>query len=96
MYTANDVGETPGTPKKTEEQKEAIAAQWNAEVAKKPAEFLASLRVVRNELLAECDWTQVSDVTLDNKAAWATYRQALRDLPANTVDPENPTWPTKP
>ena len=28
--------------------------------------------------------------------AWKTYRQALRDLPANTSDPINPTWPTKP
>ena len=30
------------------------------------------------------------------KTPWATYRQALRDLPANTSDPANPTWPTKP
>ena len=27
---------------------------------------------------------------------WKTYRQSLRDLPANTSDPANPTWPTKP
>ena len=35
-----------------------------------------------------------SDVTMSD--AWKTYRQALRDLPANTSDPSNPTWPTKP
>ena len=35
-----------------------------------------------------------SDVTMSD--AWKTYRQALRDLPANTKDPANPTWPTKP
>ena len=35
-----------------------------------------------------------SDVTMSD--AWKTYRQALRDLPSNTSDPANPTWPTKP
>ena len=35
-----------------------------------------------------------SDVTLAD--AWKTYRKNLRDLPANTADPANPTWPTKP
>ena len=54
------------------------------------------LRIERDGRLVASDWTQFSDVTLDNKAAWATYRQAWRDLPANTADPENPTWPTKP
>ena len=32
----------------------------------------------------------------EKKAEWVTYRQTLRDLPANTSDPENPTWPTQP
>ena len=52
------------------------------------------LRRVRNSKLAETDWMANSDVTMSN--AWKTYRQALRDLPANTSDPVNPTWPTKP
>jgi hypothetical protein len=54
------------------------------------------LRMERDARLSASDWTQASDVTLDNKAAWATYRQALRDLPANTADPETPSWPEKP
>ena len=54
------------------------------------------LRRQRNSLLNQSDWTQAADVSLDNKEAWATYRQALRDLPANTADPANPSWPTKP
>lgn len=56
------------------------------------------LRSERNELLKLSDWTQVPDSPLDStkKQQWATYRQALRDLPANTTDPANPTWPTKP
>ena len=57
---------------------------------------LSHLRSKRNQLLAETDWTQSRDVTLPNDAEWATYRQALRDLPANTSDPANPVWPTKP
>ena len=55
--------------------------------------------VDRNIKLAESDWTQsATDSTLssDKKTEWATYRQALRDLPANTTDFSNPTWPTKP
>ena len=56
------------------------------------------LRSERNELLKQSDWTQFNDSPLDNtkKQEWATYRQALRDLPENTTDPANPTWPTKP
>ena len=52
------------------------------------------LRIKRNQLLAETDYAALSDVTLSDEMR--TYRQALRDLPANTSDPANPTWPTKP
>jgi len=58
-------------------------------------QLFAELRVQRNKLLSESDWTQLPDAQV-NAAAWATYRQALRDLPANTADPANPVWPTKP
>ena len=54
------------------------------------------LRAQRDNLLSESDWTQLADVSLDNKDAWQTYRQTLRDLPANTEDPKNPEWPTEP
>ena len=52
------------------------------------------LRIDRDNLLKETDWMANSDVTMSD--AWKTYRQALRDLPSNTSDPANPTWPTKP
>ena len=55
---------------------------------------LADLRSKRNQLLAETDYLALSDATLS--ADMQTYRQALRDLPANTSDPANPTWPVKP
>ena len=54
------------------------------------------VRNLRNRLLIESDWTQNRDVVLSNDAEWKTYRQALRDLPANTSDWTNPPWPTKP
>lgn len=53
------------------------------------------LRSERNARLAACDWAVLSD-TPTSTAAWKVYRQALRDLPANTTDPFNPVWPTPP
>ena len=55
-----------------------------------------NLRVKRNELLKDTDWTQTNDIGLENEEEWVTYRQALRDLPANTEDPINPVWPEPP
>lgn len=55
-----------------------------------------NLRAKRNELLQDTDWTQVSDITLENWEEWIAYRQALRDLPANTEDPTHPEWPEPP
>ena len=52
------------------------------------------LRIKRNQLLAETDYLALADATLTDEMR--TYRQALRDLPANTADPANPIWPTKP
>ena len=59
------------------------------------AEFaMQQLRVERNKRLAETDYFGMPDVVMTDEMR--TYRQALRDLPANTTDPENPAWPTKP
>jgi len=57
--------------------------------------IITTQRNKRNQLLAETDWTQVADATVD-KAAWATYRQALRDVPAQSGFPNTITWPTEP
>lgn len=55
-------------------------------------------RIERNSRLSNSDWTQGRDspLTTENQNAWSLYRQSLRDLPANTPDPANPTWPTPP
>lgn len=54
----------------------------------------SDLRSKRTQLLADTDYLALSDATLSEDMR--TYRQALRDLPANTSDPANPTWPVKP
>lgn len=58
-------------------------------------QFWNFFRTTRNQLLAETDWTQLNDAPVD-QTIWATYRQALRDLPAITSDPVYPQWPEKP
>ena len=63
-----------------------------------PLEQMAALRRQRDRLLSDCDWviTMHKELGTNIPAAWKNYRQALRDLPANTEDPANPVWPTKP
>jgi hypothetical protein len=65
---------------------DALANSWTA------------LRAERDALLGSSDWTQYNDspLTDEAKAEWVTYRESLRDLPENTDDPTNPTWPTPP
>lgn len=57
---------------------------------------LERLRARRNALLAASDWTQLADVAPAVQQAWASYRQALRDLPQTTADPRSAKWPTPP
>lgn len=54
-----------------------------------------TIRARRDVLLAQSDWTQLPDVPLATKAAWADYRQALRDVTTQS-DPTNITWPVAP
>jgi uncharacterized protein YbjT (DUF2867 family) len=64
-------------------------------MAEPTASFIAAMRGRRDRLLAASDWTQVADAPVD-AAAWATYRQALRDVPAQAGFPDNITWPEVP
>ena len=63
--------------------------------AQKDAEFATNARNQRDTLLTQTDWTQVADAPVD-KAAWAAYRQALRDIPQQIGFPTTITWPEKP
>jgi hypothetical protein len=55
----------------------------------------ASQRAFRNTLLSDCDWTQLPDASV-NTQAWATYRQALRDVTSQAGFPWDIQWPEKP
>jgi hypothetical protein len=57
-----------------------------------------NFRTERNAKLTESDWTQYNDSPLSDevKAEWAVHRETLRDLPENTDDPADPTWPAPP
>lgn len=59
------------------------------------AELAAQVRAERDRLLTGSDWTQVADAPVD-KAAWAAYRQALRDIPQQDGFPGSVTWPSAP
>jgi len=79
-----------------EEQAEYDARNtaWNNDA---PNRRMAELRRLRDILLAETDWMANSDVTMSD--AWATYRQALRDITTQTPSDDelsNITFPTKP
>lgn len=60
--------------------------------------LLGQLRANRNLLLRETDWTQMPDAPLseEKKSEYANYRQSLRDITLNVIDPTNVVWPTKP
>lgn len=54
------------------------------------------LRKIRDQKLNDSDGKMVSDRPNIDRAAWVTYRQALRDLPATTTDILNIQWPIEP
>ena len=81
----------------TAEEEAARDAEEQAWADAAPARALANLRAKRNRLLAETDYLALSDNTLSDDMK--TYRQELRDFPADkdTVEKcNNATWPTKP
>ena len=76
-------------------QTEPTTAEIETEIARLTTEQpWVELRQRRNQLLTETDYLALADSTLTDEMR--SYRQALRDLPANTVDPANPVWPVKP
>jgi hypothetical protein len=61
----------------------------------KDAEQAKNMRAQRNQKLKDSDWSQVADAPVD-KAVWAAYRQALRDVPAQAGFPWDINWPVAP
>lgn len=65
------------------------------EIAERTQSMANSARSERDNLLAQTDWTQVLDAPVD-RDAWASYRQALRDIPRQVGFPVTIDWPVKP
>ena len=80
-WTVSDV-----TPERVLQEVAAMATQRADTAARK----------LRSEKLADSDWTQLPDVPLDTKSAWATYRQALRDITQQPGYPTQIDWPVEP
>ena len=78
----------------TDEEETAFVAANAAGVLDEPASKWARIRLKRDQLLAASDWMANSDVTMSD--AWATYREALRDLPSTESDPDDIVFPTEP
>ena len=86
-----------GTNSDAQPSQSAIDAEVAKVISGMPMKLL---RIERNSKLALTDWSQGDDVPVGIKTAYQTYRQALRDLPANQTPADNElsniTWPTKP
>jgi hypothetical protein len=80
----------------TDTEPAKTAAEQEAEYkAMKDAEQAKAVRDQRTEKLKDSDWTQVADAPVD-KATWATYRQALRDVTKQSGFPWAIDWPVAP
>ena len=91
-----------------ENQTKPTEDELNAKISElEAAEPMKLLREERNKLIAETDWTQLKDISLDSirEKNWKEYRQALRDLPNGStpkldsyggLDMSSVTWPDKP
>ena len=86
-------GEIVQIPYTAEEQAEydTKKAAWAANANDRKA---AEVRAERNAKITACDWRVLPDVS--NSDVWKTYRQALRDIPAQSGFPNNVTWPDAP
>ena len=94
-YTQNFTEGVPFAAGGTYQQKWLVSNASTKEVTERTAIQSTNICQERNRRLADCDWSQLPDTTVD-AAVWATYRQELRDMPAQTGFPWNITWPEAP
>lgn len=75
-----------------------IVALTDDEIFERDEAHGDQIRAERTQRLSASDWTQVDDAPLSNvqKAAWAAYRQALRDIPQQAGFPWDVVWPETP
>ena len=91
-YHTTVEGNIPFTAEE-EAEWDAKKAAWNAGANDRKA---AEVRAERNAKLAATDWTQAADTPQAIKDKYAPYRQALRDVPAQSGFPNTVVWPTQP
>ena len=89
-YHATSEGNIPFTAAEEIEWSAQQAAYAAGSADRKAAE----VRAERSTKLAATDWTQLPDVPQSIKSQWASYRQALRDVPQQAGFPFNVVWPT--
>jgi len=95
-YTKHVLGPVFTDRAATETEPAMTAAEQEAAYkTAKDVEQAKSIRNSRTVMLNDSDWTQLADSTVD-KEAWATYRQALRDITAQAGFPWTITWPDAP
>jgi len=94
-YTKNISEDTPilidGVYYQNWVQTDASNSEINLRIENKWSE----IREIRNELLKDCDWTQLGDIQNVIKNNWQLYRQQLRDV-TNQSNPFSIVWPVKP
>ena len=75
-----------------------VSPASSEEIAERLERKSAEVRQQRNQLLTECDWTQLADSPLnaDAKAAWAAYREELRSVSEQAGFPWEIEWPAQP
>lgn len=70
--------------------------EWVERVADRIGAAASTVRAARAAMLAKSDWTQGKDIPDSISGPWALYRQALRDITAQTGFPESVVWPVSP
>jgi hypothetical protein len=94
-YTKNITEETPtlidGVYYKSWNQTNATSEEISYRIENQWEE----VRVLRNQLLSECDWTQLADIPTETKELWTSYRAQLRDITSQS-NPFSINWPVKP
>lgn len=72
-----------------------VTQATEGEIAERTQSQADGVRGGRDDLLVKSDWTQVADAPVD-KAAWAAYRQSLRDITTQPGFPWDVQWPVAP
>ena len=94
-YTKNVTEETPILVEGVYYQNWVQTNASQSEIDNRIEDKWEEIREIRNELLKECDWTQLGDIPSETKNIWTEYRQQLRDITTQT-NPFNIAWPVKP